>query len=174
MECKRARNMTSLPVRQKTRILKEKKESFRDSLGKEKKKKERKGTRDSRIVRMSTRASENTCWFPNRLLGHYNRSSFIRRERLGSISSLGSLGLPFRGCRWSSRDPRRKRESPWVRVSRVRVPHRGRSIVRPIIRPFASRWPLACARIRVFFNEYSLIFRNIIERISRKIIPGGL
>lgn len=67
--------MTSLPVRQKTRILKEKKESFRDSLGKEKRKK---GTRDSRIVRMSTRASENTCWFPNRLLGHYNRSSFIR------------------------------------------------------------------------------------------------
>lgn len=36
--------MTSLPVRQKTRILKEKKESFRDSLGKEKKrKKEKKG-----------------------------------------------------------------------------------------------------------------------------------
>ena len=35
--------MTSLPVRQKTRILKEKKESFRDSLGKEKKKRKEKG-----------------------------------------------------------------------------------------------------------------------------------
>lgn len=47
--------MTSLPVRQKTRILKEKKESFRDSLGKEKKKGKKRDTR------LKNRTDEHAC-----------------------------------------------------------------------------------------------------------------
>lgn len=93
---------------------------------------------------MSTRASENTCWFPNRLLGHYNRSSFIRRERLGSISSLGSLGLPFRGM--------------WMVVTRSsqkkRVP------VGPCItRACPTSWPFVCSA------DYSSVCLTVAPRV---------
>lgn len=104
---------------------------------------------------MSTRASENTCWFPNRLLGHYNRSSFIRRERLGSISSLGSLRLPFRGM--------------WMIVTRSsqkkRVP------VGPCVTRACPTSPLAYAYSSTNVRRSLEILSNV---YSRKIISAGL
>lgn len=68
---------------------------------------ETKGTREPKIVQRAGVSSENMCWFPNRLLGHCNRSSLVRRAHRDKGCR----------CRYPLRDPRRKRESR-VRVLR--------------------------------------------------------
>lgn len=120
----------------------------------------------NKITNRSTCFYGNVCWFPNRLLGHCNRSSFIREwEHSGSISSPGSLALPSRGMSMVvTRSPPEKKRDLVGPVYHACVSHimAGRfSFDRLFVRLPHSMGFHTCIRGRMC----SLISRNVIKII---------